>query len=87
MDDTALVLDGNAAAGVLRDIFVADVTSAQCACAGCGLVESLGGERAYMHAPGIVVRCRGCDSVLIVVVEGRGRYWLSLQGLRSITLS
>jgi hypothetical protein len=87
MDDTALVLDGNAAAGVLHQIFGAEMSASRCACAGCGLVESLGGERAYMHAPGIVLRCRGCDNVLMVVVEAPGRYWLGFEGLRSLEIT
>ena len=40
-----------------------------------------------MHAPGIVVRCPGCDSVLLRVVHARGRYLLDLRGLRVLELS
>jgi Family of unknown function (DUF6510) len=86
MDSDALVLDGNAVAGLLAEVFGAEMTVSHCACAGCGLVEQLGGERAYVHAPGVVIRCRGCEAVLMVVVEVRGRFRLALQGLSWIDL-
>jgi hypothetical protein len=87
VDDSALVLDGNAIAGLLVEIFGVEMTAARCACAGCGLVEQLGGEQAYLHAPGVVVRCRRCTDVLMVVVEARGRFRVALEGLRWVELA
>lgn len=87
MDDSSLVLDGNAIAGLMAEIFGVEMTAASCACAGCGLVEQLGGEQAYLHAPGVVVRCRGCSGVLMVVVEAHGRFRVALEGLRWVELA
>jgi Family of unknown function (DUF6510) len=85
--DQELILDGNAAAGLLREIFTREMTDARGSCGSCGAVEQLGGEQVYSHAPGAVVRCRHCDHILMVVVHGGGRYWLGFQGLRWLELS
>jgi hypothetical protein len=83
MDDTELRLDGNAAAGVLREVFVYDLSGATGQCASCGAISEMGGQHLYMRplSPGAVFRCRSCESVLMVFVHNRGRYRLGLQGL------
>jgi hypothetical protein len=83
MDDRELRLDGNAAAGLFQDLFTDDVTIARGACASCGAVAEMGAQHVYMYhqAPGAVVRCRGCDAVLMVLVHGGGRLRLGLRGL------
>jgi phage FluMu protein Com len=87
MDETSLRLDGNALAGAFQDIFVQEVTVANVQCAHCGRVEPVGAEHVYVNAPGAVVRCRHCESVLMVVVDSpaghriafRGCAWIDLQ--------
>jgi hypothetical protein len=69
MDEADLVVDGNAMGGVLGEVFIADMTAARVACSGCGAVEPLGAEPAYTHAPGVVLRCRHCHGVLLVVTR------------------
>jgi Family of unknown function (DUF6510) len=83
LDEKHLRLDGNAAAGVLREVFLHELTSARGACTGCGAVEEVGAQHLYMynHAPGAVLRCRGCEAVLMVLVHGGGRVRLGLPGL------
>ena len=81
MDDASLRLDGNAAAGLLGELFAVDLTTARCCCAGCGAAEQLGAETVYATAPGMVVRCVHCDHALAVVVHGGGRYWLGVSGM------
>jgi hypothetical protein len=80
-------LDGNAAAGMLSEVFALEVTGARGRCEGCGNIGELGGARAYVEAPGVVIRCRACESVLLVLVRGEGRYWLGAQGLSWIELA
>jgi len=84
MDETELRLDGNAVGGVLRELFVDEVTGARGACAACGAVGEMGAQHLYMYprSPGAVLRCRVCEAVLMVLVQGGGRHWLSLQGIR-----
>ena len=86
MEDVDLRLDGNAIAGLLREVFALELTGARAACAGCGTIAELGAEPVYAHAPGAVLRCRNCDDVMIVVVHGGGRYWIGLSGTTSIEL-
>src|SRR6267143_5072882 len=84
MDDTELRLDGNAAAGMLREVFVDDLTTARAACASCGAIVEMGSQRAYMYhlSPGAVLRCNSCQAVLMVFVHAGGRYRMGLQGLK-----
>ena len=74
-------LDGNAAAGVLAEVFAMDVTAAIGQCAGCGQQSPLGATVAYLQAPGVVLRCRGCDHVLVRVVTSPDRQWVDIRGL------
>jgi len=79
-------LDGNGAAGKLSEVFAVDVTSARGRCDSCGNVAQLGEAVVYMNAPGLVIRCRACEGVLLVLVSGdrmrrltvRGMSWLEL---------
>jgi phage FluMu protein Com len=80
MDETSLRLDGNALGGAFQELFVQEVTSAHVECAHCGKVEPIGAEHVYMHAPGAVVRCRHCESVLMVLVDTGSGYRLAAQG-------
>jgi hypothetical protein len=84
MDDGELRLDGNAAAGVLREVFVYDLSGATGQCASCGAIAEVGAQHLYMQpqSPGAVLRCRSCESVLLVFVHNRGRYRFGLQGLK-----
>ena len=75
-------LDGNAIGGLLREIFTMEMTTAETTCAGCGAVNAVGRVDVYVHAPGAVVRCPNCESVLMRIVRGPGRYWVDLTGVR-----
>ena len=87
MNDSYPYLDGNAAAGELREIFAVDVTTAGAQCAGCGRTAVLADVRLYVRAPGLVARCRECDAVLLRLVRGSGRAWLDLRGLTYLELA
>jgi hypothetical protein len=74
-------LDGNAAAGPLLDLFAIDLTAASGRCDHCGRVGVLADAVLYDRAPGLVLRCRGCDGVLLRIVDSGERIWLDLRGL------
>lgn len=65
-------LDGNAIAGQLYEYFGVEMTTAIGTCAHCGTEAQVGELQVYARAPGAVVRCRTCGSVVIVIVEIRG---------------
>jgi hypothetical protein len=62
-------LDGNAIAGVLHEIFGREMTDQLGCCGHCGAVNALGAVHAYVDAPGTIIRCPNCKSVLIVIVQ------------------
>ena len=80
-------LDGNAATGILQEIFPFDMTLVQATCTGCGATDAIGALAVYMHGMGTIVRCPVCDTVLIRVVHARGRYWLDMRGVRVLEIS
>jgi uncharacterized Zn finger protein len=65
-------LDGNAVAGQLFEVFGREMTVATGTCAHCGDAAQIAELRVFSRAPGTVVRCRSCGSVVIVLVEIRG---------------
>jgi Family of unknown function (DUF6510) len=84
MDIAEMKVDGNAIGGLLREIFTREMTAAETTCAGCGAVNAVGRVGVYMQAPGVVVRCPECEQVLMLIVHGRGRYWVDLRGTRRL---
>ena len=81
-----LRLDGNAAGGVLGEVFSFEVTMAEYACGGCGRTGKLGGAMVYeVRELGTVVRCPGCDNALIRLAHIRGRHLVDLRGARYLT--
>jgi hypothetical protein len=77
-------LDGNAIAGLLYDVFGAEMTTATGVCAHCGAVGRVAELVVYLEAPGTVVRCRSCSGLLMVLVEARGIVCVDLQGVESL---
>jgi hypothetical protein len=78
-------LDGNAIAGLLWEVFGAELTVATGVCDGCGASELVGALHVY-RAAGVVVRCPHCDNVLVRVVRASDRTWVDLSGLRVLEL-
>lgn len=73
-------LDGNAAAGILADVFCVEASSAMSICAGCGAAEPVGQLMAYALEMGAILRCPHCDNpVLRVGVTATAR-WLDTRG-------
>ena len=79
-------LDGNAIGGVLAEIFGTEMTVAVGVCGSCGSTGQVAEMHVYVRAPGIVVRCPDCESVLVKIVQSGQRTWLDLRGLRTIQL-
>jgi ribosomal protein L40E len=74
-------VDGNAIGGLLQEVFGAEMTSAASICRSCGASRPVGELAVYVRAPGTVVRCRSCDSVLMVFVRAHERTCVDLLGL------
>ena len=80
-------LDGNAAGGILHEIFPFEMTLVQATCANCGESNVVGALAVYMHGMGTIMRCPSCDHVLIRVAQIRENYCLDMQGVRVLQIS
>jgi len=80
------VLDGNAAAGLLQQIFAIDITMARITCGGCELVQPLAALRLYGLPMGNILRCPRCQSTLIRAVARDKECWLDLRGAAALQL-
>jgi len=81
-DEAGLPLDGNAAAGLLRELFVMDVTTAEVTCGSCGVVAMVAETRLYGGVMGAIFRCAHCDGVLMRLVRTPVGIWLDMRGSR-----
>jgi uncharacterized protein DUF6510 len=79
-------LDGNALAGLLQDVFGAELTAAATVCAHCGARSVVAECVVYVGGPGAVARCRSCRGLLAVFVEVRGVTCVDLSGLAGLEL-
>ena len=77
----ALMLDGNAVAGLLQEMFAVEITTAVGTCGGCGSSDPVGAMRVYRGA-GVVMRCPHCDNTLVTIVKSDNRVWIGFPGVR-----
>ena len=80
-------LDGNAAAGILSEIFVPDFTMARATCANCGATRLVGALLVYAHGMGMVMRCPSCDSVVMRIARTPTRLWFDPTGARLVVMT
>jgi len=78
------MLDGNAIAGTLSAAFGGDMTLVVSTCGGCGARGPLAETAVYLRGPGLVMRCRSCDAVLVFIVERDGRYCMDIRGVAEL---
>ena len=64
-----LMLDANATAGLLNEIFGVEMTASPTECASCGNEGEIGGLLAFTQGPGIVLRCSACENVVLRIVQ------------------
>jgi hypothetical protein len=74
------VLDGNALAGALAAAFGSDLSAVPGQCTHCGAVHMVGQLRAYVRAPGAVLRCPVCDGIIIRIVETDAATYIDVRG-------
>jgi hypothetical protein len=83
-NESDVVLDGNAVAGLLQEIFALEITTAQIQCDTCGCVGAVGALRLYAAPMGAVLRCRNCDARLMTAVRTQHGRWLEMTGARRL---
>jgi len=82
--ESSFPLDGNAAAGILRELFAFEVTTATVTCGGCGAVATVAEARVYGGTMGAIFRCMHCDTAVLRLVRTPEGHWLDMQGARSL---
>jgi hypothetical protein len=82
----ARMLDGNAVAGLLQEVFAVEVTTAVGMCAGCGAAAPVG-EAHVFEGAGVALRCSHCDNALVKIVKAGSRVWIGFPGLRALEVA
>ena len=78
------MLDGNAAGGLLSEVFAFEATAAQTTCAGCAKIMAMAELRLYAIEMGVILRCPSCDGAVIRVARTPRGLWLDLKGAASV---
>jgi len=89
--DRALMLDANAAAGLLYELFGVEMTASPTECANCGTAGEIGGLLAFTQGPGMVLRCSTCENVVLrivqtpaeIILDARGAMYLKMARARA----
>jgi hypothetical protein len=75
-----LMLDANAVAGLLMEIFGVEMTAEPTECAHCGNEAEIGTLFAYTQGPGVVLRCSTCGQVVLRIVQTPDAIYLDARG-------
>ncbi len=81
-----LMMDANAVAGLLTEIFGMDMTAEPTECAHCGNQAEIGTLLAFLQGPGVVLRCSACSQIVLriiqtpdaILLDARGAVYLKL---------
>jgi len=79
-------LDGNSLGGLFVDLFGREMTNQRGCCDVCGSISHLGSLIAFRDAPGDVVRCRNCGTVVMVAVSVPTGLRVSFESLRWVEI-
>src|SRR5687768_2602383 len=79
-------LDGNAAAGILRDVFSREMTTALASCRGCGKQGALGALLEFGPPMGIILRCPTCDTAVIRIVRTPALLRIDFSGIQLLAI-
>ena len=82
-----LRVDGNAAGGMLGELFAIDMTAARARCKGCGATAMVGTLLVYAHGMGMVARCPQCSGVIMRVARTPTHFWFEATGAASFAVS
>ena len=88
MPDTLIdagAVDGNAVLGALSIFFGRPMDEATLTCQGCGSIHPVAVTAVYRRAPGIVVRCPGCQGAELVIVSIRRQLRVTMPGISALT--
>ncbi len=78
--DSSMMLDGNAMAGLLHELFDVEMTIASIECANCGNKGEVGSLWAFLESPGYVLRCPGCQNIILRLTITPDQIFLDARG-------
>lgn len=74
-------VDGNAAGGLLLEIFGRDMTAARATCRQCAHEAALADAVAELDDAGVILLCRGCRHTLLTYLRRENERTLTVGGL------
>ena len=80
------MLDGNAVAGLLQEVFALEMTNAMARCQSCGATNAVGSLRVFRGAA-VALHCPHCEETLLTIVKDGPRVWMAFVGLRALHVS
>ncbi len=81
------MLDGNAAGGLLNEIFSMEMTTSPAQCNHCGTQGELGSLRSFMHGSDAVLRCPVFNSIVMRIVQAPEAIYLDMRGATYLRLA
>ena len=82
----ARMVDGNAIAGLLQEVFAVEMTTAIGTCAECGAAEPGGAVHVFRGA-GVVMRCPQCGNALLTILKDDTRVRIGFMGVRTLEVT
>ena len=76
----ALMVDGNALAGLFTEIFDVEMTTALLECATCGREGEMGSLWAFLDNPGFILRCPACHNIVLRMVKTPDTVFIDARG-------
>jgi hypothetical protein len=79
-ETVSLMLDGNALAGLLHELFAIEMTIAPVECDSCGRIGELGSLWAFAESPGYILRCPVCQNIVMRMTVTPDQIYLDARG-------
>ena len=83
-EEMSFALDGNAAGGLLCEVFAFEATAARTTCVGCARMVPMGELRLYAIELGAILRCPSCDEAVLRITRTPRGLWLDLRGAATV---
>jgi NAD-dependent SIR2 family protein deacetylase len=80
-------LDGSAAAGLLSELFAVEITLATAECVRCHADVAVAEMHLYALEMGAVLRCPGCEAVMLRIGCVGDERWIDATGMRRMRIS
>ncbi len=80
------MLDGNAVAGLLQEVFAVEMTTAITTCGECRAAGPVGAVHVFRGA-GVVMRCPQCGNALVTILKDETHVRIGFVGVRTLEVT